>query len=196
MIFLWYSSFVHECLLYTFWFFAAPLGTWEGHPYSSFLVFRSTSLSCLNPTLAVLHYLRISGLWQPLGIPAQFFHWILLDFFNGLFTGNLNINRALMLILLAAWIGPSLLFIEWAFLWNFGLQQTLTNCADPSTRLQSPTKKVVSCKVLQFIHTMKIKKMLGHKTLWCTYTATSLGEKDELRQEFRLRSQFAWTEFA
>ena len=36
-------------------------------------------LSCLNPTVVVLHYLRIPGLWQPLGILAQFFHWILLD---------------------------------------------------------------------------------------------------------------------
>ena len=49
----------------------------------------------------------------------------------------------------------------------------LTNCADPSTWLQSPTKKIVGCKVLQFIHTMKIRKMLGHKILWCKYTATS-----------------------
>ena len=72
----------------------------------------------------------------------------------------------------------------------------LTNCADPSTRLQTPTKKVVGCKVLQFIHTMKIKKMLGQKTLWCKYTATSSRERDELRQEIRLRSQFTWTEFA
>ena len=72
----------------------------------------------------------------------------------------------------------------------------LTNCTDPSTRLQSPTKKVVSCKVLQFIHTMKIKKMLGHKTLRCIYTATSSRERDELGQELRLQSQFAWTEFA
>ena len=72
----------------------------------------------------------------------------------------------------------------------------LTNCTDPSTRLQSPTKKVVSCKVFQFIHTMKIKKMLGHKTLRCTYTATSSRERDELGQELRLWSQFAWTEFA
>ena len=72
----------------------------------------------------------------------------------------------------------------------------LTNCADLSTRLQSPTKKVVGCKVLQFIYTMKIKKMLGNKTLWCTYTATSSRERDELRQELHLRSQFAWTEFA
>ena len=72
----------------------------------------------------------------------------------------------------------------------------LTNCVDPSTRLQTPTKKIVDCKVLQFIHTMKIKKMLGNKTLWCKYIATSLRERDELRQELRLRSQFAWTEFA
>ena len=72
----------------------------------------------------------------------------------------------------------------------------LTNCADPSTRLQSTTKKVVGCKVLQFIHTMKIKKMLGYKTLRYTYTTTSLRERDELRQELRLRSEFAWTEFA
>ena len=72
----------------------------------------------------------------------------------------------------------------------------LTNCADPNTRLQSPTKKIVSCKVLQFIHTMKIKKMLGHKTLRCKYTATSSRERDKLGQELRLRSQFAWIEFA
>ena len=67
---------------------------------------------------------------------------------------------------------------------------------DPSTRLQSSTKKVVRCKVLQFIHTMKIKKILGHKTLRCTYTATSSRERDKLGQEFCLWSQFAWTEFA
>ena len=72
----------------------------------------------------------------------------------------------------------------------------LTNCTDPSTWLQTPTKKVVGCKVLQFIHTMKIKKMLGHKTLWWKYTATSSRERDELGQELRLWSQFAWTEFA
>ena len=71
----------------------------------------------------------------------------------------------------------------------------LTNYTDPNTRLQSPTKKVVGCKVLQFIHTMKIKKMLGHKTLRCTYTKISSRERDELRQELRLRSQFAWIEF-
>ena len=61
---------------------------------------------------------------------------------------------------------------------------------------KTPIWKVVGYKVLQFIHTMKIKKMLGHKTLQCTYTATSSRERDELGQELRLRTQFAWTEFA
>ena len=28
----------------------------------------------------------------------------------------------------------------------------LTNCADPNTRIQSPTKKVAGCKIFQFIH--------------------------------------------
>ena len=58
------------------------------------------------------------------------------------------------------------------------------------------TKKIVGCKVLQFIHTMKIKKILGHKILRCKYTVTSSRERDELGQELRFRSQFAWTEFA
>ena len=43
---------------------------------------------------------------------------------------------------------------------------------------------------------MKIKKMLGHKTLRCKYTATSSRERDELGQKPSLRSQFARTEFA
>ena len=43
---------------------------------------------------------------------------------------------------------------------------------------------------------MKIRKMFGHKTLRCKYTATSSRERDELGQEPCLRSQFAWTEFA
>ena len=72
----------------------------------------------------------------------------------------------------------------------------LINCADPNTRLQPPTKKIVGCKVLSFIHMMKIKKMLGYKTLQCKYIATSSRERDELGQELHLRSQFAWTEFA
>ena len=59
----------------------------------------------------------------------------------------------------------------------------LTSCTDSSTWLQTPTKNIVGCKVLQFIHTMKIKKMLGHKTLRCKYTATSSRERNELGQE-------------
>ena len=49
----------------------------------------------------------------------------------------------------------------------------LTNCTDPSTQLDHQLEKDVYCKVLQFIQTMKIMKLLGHKTLWCTNTATS-----------------------
>ena len=60
----------------------------------------------------------------------------------------------------------------------------------------TPTEKIVGCKVLQFIHTIKIKKMLGHNTLRCKYTTTSSRERDELGQELYLRSQFAWIEFA
>ena len=36
----------------------------------------------------------------------------------------------------------------------------------------------------------------NHKTLQCKYTTISSRERDELGQELRLRSQFAWTEFA
>ena len=71
-----------------------------------------------------------------------------------------------------------------------------TSYADPNTWLQTPTKEVVGCKVLQFIHMMKIRKMLGHKTLRCKYIATSSRERDELGQELHLWSQFAWAEFA
>ena len=50
----------------------------------------------------------------------------------------------------------------------------LTNkCADPSTRLEHQLEKDVGCKVLQFIQMMKIKKLLGHKTLRCTNTVAS-----------------------
>ena len=49
----------------------------------------------------------------------------------------------------------------------------LTNCADPSMRFDHQLEKDVGCKVLQFIQMMKIMKLLGHKTLWCTNTTTS-----------------------
>ena len=56
----------------------------------------------------------------------------------------------------------------------------LTVARIPVRDFKTPTEKIVGCKVLQFIHTMKIKKMLGHKTLWCKYTTTSSRERDEL----------------
>ena len=80
--------------------------------------------------------------------------------------------------------------------WCTAPKYVTNSCLDPSTQLQTPTKKIIGCKVLQFIHTMKIKKMFGHKNLRCKYTATSSRERDELGQELCLRSQFAWTEFA
>ena len=53
----------------------------------------------------------------------------------------------------------------------------LVNCANPSTWLQSPLEKIVGCKILQFIQTMKFKEMLGYKTQRCTNTATSSQER-------------------
>ena len=47
----------------------------------------------------------------------------------------------------------------------------LTSYADPSTQLKHQLEEDVGCKVLQFI-----QKMLGHKTLRCTNTATSSEE--------------------
>ena len=42
----------------------------------------------------------------------------------------------------------------------------LTNrCTDPSTWLTHQLEKDVGCKVFQFIQTMKIKNLLGYKTL-------------------------------
>ena len=52
----------------------------------------------------------------------------------------------------------------------------LTNWADPSTRLQSPTREGCWLQSSSIHHTMKIKKMLGYKTLRCTNTATSSQE--------------------
>ena len=71
------------------------------------------------------------------------------------------------------------------------LSTWLTVTRIPVRDFKTPTEKIVGCKVLQFIHTMKIRKMLSHK-----YTATSSRERDELGQEPCLQSQLAWTEFA
>ena len=50
-------------------------------------------------------------------------------------------------------------------------------------------EKDVSCKVLQFINTMKITKLLGYKTLRCTNTIVSLKEKKKLNNRL-LNRQF------
>ena len=52
----------------------------------------------------------------------------------------------------------------------------LTNARIPVCDFNHQLEKVVGGKVLYFIPMMKIKKMLGHKTLWCTYTAISSQE--------------------
>ena len=53
------------------------------------------------------------------------------------------------------------------------LNTWLTNSVDPSTRLQSPIWKDCWLQSSSIHHMMKIRKMLGHKTLRCKYTATS-----------------------
>ena len=70
----------------------------------------------------------------------------------------------------------------------------LTNAQIPVRDLNHQLKKVVGCKVLQFILTMKIKKMLGHKTLRCTYTATS-SQEWWTRAKLCLWLQITWTNF-
>ena len=53
----------------------------------------------------------------------------------------------------------------------------LTNRADPSTRLQSPTREGRWLQTSSIHHTMKIVKLLGHKTLRCTNTIASSQER-------------------
>ena len=50
-------------------------------------------------------------------------------------------------------------------------------CTTPSTWLTHQLEKDVGCKILQFINTMKITKLLGYKTLRCTNTAASWRER-------------------
>ena len=49
----------------------------------------------------------------------------------------------------------------------------LTNYADPSTQLQSPTRDGCWLQSFSVYHTMKIMKLFGHKTLWCKNTVAS-----------------------
>ena len=53
----------------------------------------------------------------------------------------------------------------------------LTNCVDPNTRLQSPTREGCWLQSPSVHHTMKIEKLLGYKTLRCTNTAASSQER-------------------
>ena len=58
----------------------------------------------------------------------------------------------------------------------------LTNrCTDPSTWLTHQLEKDVGCEVLQFIQMMKIKKLIGYKTLG-VQMQQFLQEKDEVGQ--------------
>ena len=59
---------------------------------------------------------------------------------------------------------------------NFSFWCTAPKYVTNQLRGSHQLEKVVGCKVLQFIHTMKIKKMLDQKTLRCTYTVTSSEE--------------------
>ena len=49
----------------------------------------------------------------------------------------------------------------------------LTVMQIPVRDFNHQSEKIIGCKVLQFIQMIKIRKMLGHKTLRCKYTATS-----------------------
>ena len=53
----------------------------------------------------------------------------------------------------------------------------LTNCADPSTRLQSLTREGYWLQSSLVHHTRKIEKLLGYKTLRRTKTTTSSQER-------------------
>ena len=53
----------------------------------------------------------------------------------------------------------------------------LTNCANPSTRLQSPIREGCWLQSSSVHHTVKIDKLLGHKILRCTNTAASSQER-------------------
>ena len=53
----------------------------------------------------------------------------------------------------------------------------LTNCMDSSTRLQSQTREGCWLQSSSIHHTMKIKKLLGYKTLRCINTVASSQER-------------------
>ena len=62
----------------------------------------------------------------------------------------------------------------------------LTSCAYPNTRLQSPTREGCWLQCSSVHHSIKIIKLLGHKTLRCTNTAAS----SRTRAKLGFRSHF------
>ena len=60
--------------------------------------------------------------------------------------------------------------------WCMAPSTWLTNCADPNTQLQSPTREGCWLQSSSVHHMMKTKKMLGYKILQCTNTTTSWQE--------------------
>ena len=52
--------------------------------------------------------------------------------------------------------------------WDLGLKE-ITLESDSELVMKALSDQ----RLLQFIHAKNVKKMFGHKTLWCTYTATS-----------------------
>ena len=72
----------------------------------------------------------------------------------------------------------------------------LTNCADPSTRLQNTNlKRSLAAKFFSSSTQWRSGRCLVTKP-YDANTQQLLQERDELSQELCLRSQFAWTEFA
>ena len=61
-------------------------------------------------------------------------------------------------------------------------------CTDPNLRLTHQLEKDIGCKVLQFIHTMKIKKLIGYKTLRHTNATASSRER-------WIRANCLWLQF-
>ena len=61
--------------------------------------------------------------------------------------------------------------------WCTASSTWLTNCADPSTRLQSPTREGCWLQSSSVYHTMNIEKLFGYKILQCTNTAASSQER-------------------
>ena len=79
--------------------------------------------------------------------------------------------------------------------WCTASNMWLTNARIPVRDFNYQLKKVVGYRIFQFIPMMKIKKMLSHKTLRCTYIAT-FPQEWWTRAKLYLQLQIAWTNFS